>query len=282
MSPAADITVPYASRAIEVVRRVAREEIVPRFRNVVAEHKADGSVVTEADHAAQDALERGLTRLDPVPFLAEEMTGSRQSAIWSKGGRLWCVDPLDGTRNFASGVPCFAVSVALMEDGRSIFGTVYDPIADEAFYAVRGAGAWQDHRPLVLPREGPALAEAVAEVSLRGEVSHLRGELKRHPPYRRRLTIGSAALSWCHLATARTDLVLHGGQKLWDYAAGALILEEAGGLASTFGHDDFWAAPPHARSVIAARTAPLQEAWRRWIRAQPATRAGGPDSRKGR
>jgi myo-inositol-1(or 4)-monophosphatase len=267
--PAADITVPYAARAIEAIRRVAREEIVPRFRNVVAEHKSDGSVVTEADHAAQHALERALTLLDPVPFLAEEMTGARQAAIWSAGGRLWCVDPLDGTRNFAAGIPSFAVSVALVEDGRSVFGTVYDPIADEAFYAVRGGGAWQDHKPLRVPSKGPALADAVAEVSLRREVSHLRGELKRHPPYRRRLTLGSAALAWCHLASARTDLMLHGGQRLWDYAAGALILEEAGGFASTFAHDDFWAAPPLTRSVVAARTGELQAAWRAWVRAQP-------------
>lgn len=274
MSPAADITVAYAARAIEVIRRVARDEIVPRFRNVVAEHKSDGSVVTEADRAAQDALERDLTQLDPVPFLAEEMPGSRQSAIWSRGGRLWCVDPLDGTGNFAAGVPSFSVSVALMEDGRSAFGAVYDPVADEAFYAVRGAGAWHGPRPLVLPAKGPALADAVAEVSLRREVAHLKGPLKRHPPCARRITLGSAALAWCHLAAARTDLILHGGQRVWDYAAGALILEEAGGSASTFTHDDFWAAPPLTRSVIAARSTALQAAWRAWIRAQPRPDAG--------
>ena len=261
-----DITVRFAARAIDAVRRVAAEEVLPRYRTVTALRKDDGSIVTEADFAAQEALARRLGELDDVPVLGEEMKPEAQRAVYETAPRFWCIDPIDGSRNFSAGIPFFAISVALVESARPLFGTVYDPIADEAYYAVRGAGAWLDHRPLELPAAGPPLARAVAEVSLRRETAPLRGALKRHPPYAKRLVSGSSALSWCHLAAGRVDVMLHGGQKMWDYAAGALILEEARGFFCTVDEDDFWAAPVWSRSVIAARSAALLEEWRSWIR----------------
>jgi myo-inositol-1(or 4)-monophosphatase len=270
-----DVTVRFAARAIDAVRRVAAEEVLPRYRSVVAHRKDDGSIVTEADFAAQEALARRLAALDEVPVLAEEMKPEAQRAVYETAARYWCVDPIDGTRNFSAGIPYFAISVALMEGGRSVFGIVYDPIADEAYYAVRGAGAWLDHRPLELPARAPPLERAVAEVSLRRDIARLRGALKRHPPYAKRLVSGSSALSWCHLAAARVDVMLHGGQKMWDYAAGALVLEEARGCFCTVEEDDFWAAAPWSRSVIAARSAPLLAEWRGWVRRALASDAGG-------
>ncbi len=262
-----DITVHFATRAIEAVRCVALEEILPRYRSVSARIKPDGSLVTAADFAAQEALVRRLRAVEALPVIAEEMPAHEQIATFERGGCYWCVDPLDGTRNFSAGVPFFAVSVALMDGLEPLFGTVYDPIADEAFYAVRGAGSWLNHQPLRVPAAGPTLARAVAEVSLRRDTARLRGVLKRHPPYARRLTSGSSALSWCHLAAGRIDVMLHSGQKMWDYAAGALILEEARGSLSTIDHPQFWSAPPWTRSAVAARTASLHDEWRAWIRA---------------
>jgi len=263
-----DITVEFAARAIECVRRVAAGEILPRYRTVSATRKDDGSLVTEADLAAQHALVERLAQIDDIPVLGEEMGAPEQARIFEGSGRFWCVDPLDGTKNFSDGVPFFAVSVALMEGAQPAFGAVYDPIADEAFYAVRGAGAWLNHRPLAVPPRAPPLEKAIAEVSLRRDAAGLRGALKRRAPYARRLTSGSSTLSWCHLAAGRIDVMLHSGQKMWDYAAGALILEEAGGLACTIDNDDFWAAPPWSRSVVAARDHALLAQWRDWIRAE--------------
>lgn len=261
-----DITVAFAARAIEAVRTVASREILSRYRSVDPQRKDDGSIVTEADFAAQEALVRRLQDVEAIPVMAEEMSAREQHAIFEAGGRFWCVDPLDGTKNFSEGVPYFAVSVALMEGSQPVFGTVYDPIADEAFFAVRGAGAWLNHRSLALPREGPELHEAVAEVSLRRDMKSLRHALKNRKPYRKRLTSGSSALSWCHLAAGRVDAMLHSGQKMWDYAAGALILEEAGGHLAALEHDDFWAAPAWKRSAIAARTRALLDEWKAWVR----------------
>lgn len=258
----------FAARAIDAVRSVAAEEILPRFRSVAAMRKDDGSIVTEADLAAQNALVHRLRALEPVPVMAEEMPSHEQAGVFERGGRFWCLDPLDGSKNFSEAIPFFAVSLALMEGSRPVFGTVYDPIADEAFFAVRGAGAWLNHRPLVVPSRGPTLARAVAEVSLRRDTARLRGALKRRKPYARRLTSGSSALSWCHLAAARIDVMLHSGQKMWDWSAGSLILAEAGGSLCALEHDDYWEAPPWSRSVIAARTAPLLAEWRDWIRSE--------------
>ncbi|MEP7262040.1 MAG: inositol monophosphatase family protein [Usitatibacter sp.] len=262
-----DITVHFAARAIEAVRKVALEEILPRYRSVTARIKDDGSLVTAADFAAQDALVHSLRKLEELPVIAEEMPAHEQLAIFERGGRYWCVDPLDGTKNFSEGIPFFAVSVALMDGLEPLFGTVFDPIADEAFYAVRGAGAWLNHQPMQLPSAAPRLAQALAEVSLRRDTAKLRGALKRHPPYARRITSGSSALSWCHLAASRIDVMLHSGQKMWDYAAGALILEEARGTLSTVEQAHFWSAPPWTRSALAARTPALHDEWRAWIRA---------------
>lgn len=268
-----EITVDFAARAIDAVRSIAAEEILPRYRSVAVTRKDDGSLVTEADYAAQRALVRRLAALEAAPVVAEEMPEAHQRAVLARGGRMWCIDPLDGTQNFTRAIPFFAVSVALIEDARPLFGVVHDPVADESFYAVRGAGAWLNHKPLRVPAHAPPLAGALAEVSLRREVSALRGALKNHPPYARRLTSGSSALSWCHLAAARVDVMLHSGQKIWDYSAGALVLEEAGGALSAIEDDDFWAAPAWRRSAIAARTPALFQEWRGWIRAQLAARA---------
>jgi len=194
MNDSTDITVPFAHAVIEAVRRVAADEIMPRYRSVVATRKDDGSLLTEADLASQRALVRALGAIEPVPVMGEEMAPEKQVRIFESAPRFWCVDPIDGTANFAAGIPYFAVSVALMENARPLFGTVYDPVADTAYYAVRGGGAWKDHRPLELAPEAPPLARAHAEVSLRRDTRALRGAIKNHRPYGKRRTSGKLSV----------------------------------------------------------------------------------------
>jgi myo-inositol-1(or 4)-monophosphatase len=260
------LTVEFTSRVVRAVREVAAAEILPRFRTVTARRKDDGSLVTEADIATQRALAAVLARIGPADLLGEEMPEPEQRRVWEAGGRFWCVDPLDGTANFSAGVPYFAVSVALMQGDRPLLGVVVDPIADEACFAVRGAGAWRDGFALAPAGREAALGDAVAEIDLRRALPHVRQELKRHAPCARRLTSGSSALAWCHLAAGRRDLFLHAGQMVWDYAAGALIAEEAGVSLATLHEDEFWSGPPWKRSVIAARTPALFDAWKAWVR----------------
>lgn len=250
------------------VRRVAVTEIMPRFQKVGHRRKADGSLCTEADLAAQDALREELRAIEPLPVVGEEMSEEDQRSQWAAGsGGVWCVDPLDGTSNFVNGLPFFAVSVALMLEGRSVLGVVYDPVADELFHAERGLGAWLGGQRLAVKPGEPALRRAMANVDFKRLDAQLSAQLVSAPPYMSQRNLGAGTLEWCYLAAGRLDLYLHGGQKLWDYAAGALILAEAGGRACTLQEDDFDAGQRWKRSVIAAHHPQLFAPWRDWVRA---------------
>ena len=256
---------------LSVVRDVAATEIMPRFLRVAHSRKADGSLFTEADLAAQDALARALRGLADVPVLAEEMTQQEQAEQWINGDAgLWCVDPIDGTSNFVNGLPYFAVSVALLRQGRPVLGVVFDPVADEAFSAARGAGAYLNGERLPIKTAVPTLRNAMAGVDLKRVDKTLAQHLVARPPYMSQRNYGASALEWCYAAAGRFDLYLHGGQKLWDYAAGALILSEADGHLCALDHDDYWQAPLWRRSVIAALDPVLFEAWKTWVRSHMA------------
>ena len=253
---------------IESVKRVARDVIMPSYLNVSHGRKQDGSVFTQADIATQEALIRDLTALGNYPVLGEEMAVAEQSACWEAGrDGVWCIDPIDGTSNFVNGIPYFAVSVALMRGGRTELGVVYDPVADEAFHAERGHGAFLDGVPLPIKTSLATLRESIANVDFKRLPSPLAEALGRKPPYSSHRNFGASALEWCYLAAGRFDLYLHGGQKLWDYAAGSLILEEAGGKFCTLYEDEF-AGDVWKRSVVAARSADLLTEWRDWVRSK--------------
>lgn len=254
---------------IAAVKAVAAREIMPRYLRVAHRRKSDGSLFTEADIAAQEALALRLKELYPGPVVAEEMTQAQQAEQWLAGDAgLWCVDPIDGTSNFVNGLPYFAVSVALMRHGRSVLGVVYDPIADEVFYAEQGGGAYLNGERLPIKEVAPALGGAMAAVDFKRIGPRLARELAVFPPYSSQRNYGASTLEWCYTAAGRFDLYLHGGQKLWDYAAGSLILAEAGGGMCSLETDDFWAGPLWQRSVIAALDHELFGAWKQWIRAR--------------
>ncbi len=256
-------------RVLDVVRKVAADEVMPRYLKVAHQRKSDGSLFTEADLAAQDALSRMLPQIHPGPIVGEEMTQEQQAERWIEGDEgLWCVDPIDGTSNFVNGLPYFAVSVALMRKGRSVLGVVYDPVADEAFYAEKGAGAYLNGERLPIKVRVPHLRNAMAEVDFKRLPRKLSEALASDPPYSSQRNFGASTLEWCYVAAGRFDVYLHGGQKLWDYAAGSLILEEAEGFMATMQHDDFWADRLWQRSVLAARDRSLFEVWKQWVRAR--------------
>ncbi len=251
------------------VRLVAAEEIMPRYLKVTHRHKSDGSLCTEADTAAQAALIRKLQAIHQVPVLGEEMTFEQQHATWQAGkDGLWCIDPIDGTSNFVRGLPYFAVSVALMRAGRSVLGVVYDPVADELFAAEAGKGAFLNNEKLIGRAPFGSMQHALASVDFKRLNIKLVEQLAIHPPYSSQRNFGASALDWCYTAAGRYDMYLHGGQKLWDYAAGSLFLEEAGGHVCSIENDDFAQGDIWQRSVIAARDETLFAEWKNWVRAQ--------------
>ncbi|MCX7193214.1 MAG: inositol monophosphatase family protein [Proteobacteria bacterium] len=254
---------------IAAVKLVAAEEIMPRYLKVAHKHKSDGSLCTDADIATQTALIRKLQAICNVPVLGEEMPESEQQAIWqSSQDGLWCVDPIDGTSNFVHGLPYFAVSVALLRGGKSVLGVVYDPVADEMFAAEAGKGAYLNGEKLFGRVTTETMDRSLANVDLKRLGSKLAATLAAHPPYASQRNFGASTLDWCYTAAGRYDLYLHGGQKLWDYAAGMLILAETGGYACCIESDDFAEGDVWQRSVIAARSETLFNEWKNWIRAQ--------------
>ena len=254
---------------IAAVKLVAAEEIMPRYMKVAHQRKSDGSLCTEADTAAQGALTRKLQAILNVPVIGEEMGQAEQVASWVEGEQgVWCIDPIDGTSNFVRGLGYFAVSVALIREGRSTLGVVYDPVADEAFSAELGRGAFLNGEKLVGRTAATSLSSALANVDMKRLDGKLAAQLVAEPPYCSQRNFGASTLDWCYTAAGRYDVYLHGGQKLWDYAAGSLVLQEAGGQACCLDRDNFDQGYVWHRSVIAALDPVLFEEWKNWIRAQ--------------
>ena len=249
------------------MRRAAREELLPRFTRVAQEHKADGSILTEADLAIDTRLHADLQRFWPeIAFLREEMDADAQQALLAAGDRpLWILDPLDGTSNFAAGIPFFGVSLALLYAGRIEIGLIYDPIRDECFTSRRGVGAWLNGTRLSTASIGLPLKQCIALIDLKRLKPDLRRRLIDTPPYHSQRNFGSCALEWAWLAAGRGHVYLHGGQKLWDFAAGTRLLAEAGGASFTLAGEDVFVARLEARSAVASPDAVLARSWLDWL-----------------
>ena len=248
-------------------RKIAREVVLPYYLNTTHRLKSDGSLLSEADIAAHHEFAAVLPTLLPGPVLSEEMSAEEQAVQWARGrSGLWCLDPIDGTTNFVSGIPFFGVSIAYMIDHKPAIGVVYNPVSDECFGAARGGGAWLNGEALPFRPAASELRRAVAGVDFKRISFHLGDELAVRPPYYSQRNFGSSALEWCYLAAGRLDVYLHGGQKLWDYAAGLLILEEAGGASAALDGSDILAGPALSRGVVAAASPQLFSDWHAWLK----------------
>ncbi|NOY15902.1 MAG: inositol monophosphatase family protein [Gammaproteobacteria bacterium] len=255
----------------QLVVDTGKEELLPRFRHTGFSYKQDGSVITQADLSVQTRLQQALLNLSPqIPLLSEEMTEQEQVSIVGDGkASFWCLDPLDGTRNFAFGIPFFCISLALIENGQPVIAIIYDPIRDECFTAGCGQGASLNGKPLRAddaPHED--LSHCTAIIDFKRLSDNLAARLACNPPYSSQRSFGSVALDWVWLAAGRGQIYLHGKQKLWDYAAGWLILAEAGGISSTLEGVSSFQAVLEPRSAVAASNTDLYQQWFEWLGAQ--------------
>ncbi|MCW8890749.1 MAG: inositol monophosphatase family protein [Sedimenticola sp.] len=249
-----------------IIIEIAEAEVMSRYRHPDVSRKRDGTLVTDADLAVQASLTEKLASIWPdIPLMGEEMTPEEQQAVAESDG-YWCVDPLDGTTNYSSGLPYFALSLALVVDGRAVLGIVYDPVRHECFRAELGRGAWLNDEPLKL-QEGPGtLKECIAIVDLKRLTPALVDRLANAPPYRSQRCFGAIALEWCWLAAGRAHLNLHGGQKLWDYAAGRLIFTEAGGVFSSQPVSSEARLALPVVPALGAVDEPLFRLWQTWLK----------------
>lgn len=229
--------------------------------------KSDHSLLTAADLQLQSSLEELLRNHWPrIAFLGEEMSAEQQLQLWDNNSEgLWCLDPLDGTGNFAMGIPFYAVSLALVCEHKVELGIVYDPVRRECFSAIRGQGAMLNGEPLQAPTAPDSLADTTAIVDFKRLPVALAKRLAAENPYRSQRSFGSVALDWCWLAAGRGHVYLHGRQRVWDYGAGRLILHEAGGLDCTLEGDAPALASLKPRSAVAALDPGLFQQWRQWL-----------------
>ncbi|MDJ0958917.1 MAG: inositol monophosphatase family protein [Arenicellales bacterium] len=251
----------------DIVIAAAQQELVPRFRQVKPSYKDDESILTEADQAMDRHLKHELSQRWPdFPFLSEEMPRHKQRRLLQHADQpLWCLDPLDGSRNFAFGLPSFTVSLALIDRREPVIGVIYDPILDECFHAGKGQGAWLNKRRMNPHFIKTPLNRTLALVDFKRLPKSLGVRMINHTPYGSQRNLGSCAREWAWIAAGRAHVLLHGGQKLWDYAAGVLILSEAGGDSCTLNGERVFKADLDPRSVVASSDPELFNNWYFWL-----------------
>ncbi len=250
-----------------IISDAARQSLGIYFTRSTADYKDDGSIVTEADLAMQQMLTETLRKRFPlVHMLGEEVDAPSQRAVIESGEAYWCLDPVDGTTNYHATVPLFSVSLGLVHEGEIVLGVVFDPNRQEFFAALRGEGLWVDGRRLQRPDQPDRLRDAIAFVDFKRLSGTLGCSLVTDTPYKSQRNIGTCALEWAWLATGRVNLLAHGSEKLWDYAAGLLLLEESGGRAETFDGEAIFNGSLDPRSVVAASTPELFASWAARIR----------------
>jgi len=256
------------SRAEEYVVKAGSDYLLPLLNKAQTSRKCDGSLVTEADLAVNQYLSRNLANRWPkFSILSEEMSDQDQiKALKYKVSGLWCIDPLDGTTNFSAAVPYFAISLALIIKGVVEIALVYDPVRREMFKAIKGEGVWLNDVSLRSRSEPDRLCNAIANIDFKRLSSSISTKLIQAPPYYSQRNFGACALEFCWLAAGRIHVYLHGGMKLWDHAAGSLILRESGGCVSDMdGHSLVNIEDKLRTSVVAATNNVLFEQWRRFL-----------------
>jgi myo-inositol-1(or 4)-monophosphatase len=203
------------------------------------------NLVTEADHASEKAIFDVIREDYPDHFLLSEEAGE----IVTNSTTKWIIDPIDGTVNFAHGVPLCCVSIGVEQDGEMILGAVYNPFIKEFFFAQRGYGASLNDKKIVVSNEDSVLKSCLATGFPYSYLDQPNGPLdvfsrliRSGVPVRR---LGSAAMDLCWVAAGRFDGFYEHKLQAWDSAAGFLILEEAGGRVSDFTGGRYSPYQPH-------------------------------------
>lgn len=267
--PSSASRAPSHARELEVAIAAARAaaaiqvERYERLEHVVKKSARD--VVTEADHRSEEAIIVALRAAFPADSVLAEESGhsDTQRADGPQDGagarapvaadhRIWVIDPLDGTVNYAAGIPHFCVSIGLIVGGRPAVGVVLDPMRDEVFSAVAGHGAHLDGRPVHAP--GADLGDAVISLALPPS-GFARRELAIRKAVRVPRSMGSAALGLTWVANGRFGaFVQWRGLSLWDIAAAGLIAQEGGATVTAVDGGPWFdlTRPTRATGIVAA------------------------------
>ncbi len=230
----------YLSQLVPVVKQVGEFIQSAKISASDIQEKDMNSLVTFVDKEAELKLVKALSSIIPeAGFITEEETIATEKKDW-----MWIIDPLDGTTNFIHGVPCYSISIALHHKSRPVLGVVYELNHQEMFTAIVGQGSFRNGEKISVS-EHTHLNEALIATGfpytrfdfMEWYVNIFKKLIVETRGIRR---FGSAAVDLCYVACGRFDCFFEKGLNVWDVAAGAIILSEAGGVVSDFsGNDNF-------------------------------------------
>ncbi|HYH93991.1 MAG TPA: inositol monophosphatase family protein [Candidatus Saccharimonadales bacterium] len=254
-------SVALATRAGEIL--MDRYERLERI-----DYKSARDVVTEADHQSEALIIEAIQAIHPGDAILAEETGEHHArggsgdAPTSGRGRVWIVDPLDGTVNYANGIPFFCVSIGLIEHGRPIVAVVHDPTREETFAASSDGpamltGALGASSRAIHASTKEQLSDFVISMALNGRAATSRARAVRKA-IRIPRSMGSAALALAYVANGRFDaFVQQGGLSTWDIAAAGLIAERGGATVSAMDGGQWFdvSAPSTSIGLLAAPAA---------------------------
>lgn len=226
-----------------------------KFDHSKIEYKGKNDLVSYVDKEAEKRLVKGLSEILPGSgFIAEEGTSTKKSDTYN-----WIIDPLDGTTNFTHGLPVYAISVALMKRNELVLGVVYELNRDECFHASKGEGAFLNHAPIkvspikTIDKALLATGFPYYDFEQMNKYLAILNDFMQNTHGLRRM--GSAAVDLVYTACGRFEGFFEYNLNAWDVAAGALIVQEAGGTVTDFkGGSDFL----FGREIIAGNTAQPQ------------------------
>lgn len=270
-APAPALSPAEEARVVNIVRRAARAEILPRFRSLAATEiqtkSAPDDLVTAADIAAEEMMTRALSAAFPGALVLGEEACAKDPALVGRIAEAplaFILDPVDGTWNFAHGLGLFGVILAVTRFGRPAFGLIYDPLADDWVLAheegpaemVRASGA---RAPLKV-----AMGKPVEALSGHVHLHQFRGAARQRlaallPLFRQSESLKCSAHEYRMVAQGHSDFILTEGLNPWDHAAGALICERAGAHVEMLDGGPYTAARTSGQLLVA----PDRTTWNR-------------------
>ncbi|NSL89720.1 inositol monophosphatase family protein [Chitinophaga solisilvae] len=229
----------------------ASGKILQQYFNGAFEVSSKSTVndlVTEADKKSEAAIIAVIRETYPDHFILSEEVGE----IKTDSNIKWIIDPIDGTVNFANGIPLCCVSIGVEQDGEMILGAVYNPFMNELFLAEKGKGATLNGKPIQVSRKETVGTSCLVtgfpykwEHRANDPMEVLQYVLREGIPVRR---LGSAAIDLCWVACGRFDGFWEHHLQAWDSAAGFLIVEEAGGKVTDFSGNRY---SPYQKEILA-------------------------------
>ena len=247
---------------INAVKAGASE--LTRFFNksfTVSNKQGINNLVTEADHASEKAILELIKKEFPDHYILSEEAGE----IIQDSNYKWIIDPIDGTVNFAHGIPICCVSIAIEHRGEIIMASVYNPNLNELFFAEKGEGAMLNEKTIKVSEKinviNACLVTGFPYTYLdmpNGPLQVFERFIRKGVPVRR---LGSAAIDLCWVAAGRFDGFYEHKLEAWDSAAGYLIVEEAGGRVTDFKGNKFSPYQPH----VLATNGNIHDQMLKWI-----------------